>query len=192
MLKSPELITPSESIVKTTTNIEFNWKSTDKADYYHIQISMDSTFDNIVLDYNKISSNKFVTTDNLLDTIYFWRVSAYSTKNSSSWSEVRKFRINSVVGVDDSETETNIVGIENYPNPFVSSTNFAFSISKPSLVKLSLYDFAGRIVATIVDTYLQTGSYNYNWNSADLNSGIYYFQLNTGKNIQTGMITKIK
>lgn len=72
---------------------------------------------------------------------------------------------------------------QNYPNPFNSSTNIKFRMSNSGSVKLSVFDISGRLIKSLVNEYLQPGEYNYNFNSADLSSGIYFYKIliNEGK-----------
>lgn len=60
-----------------------------------------------------------------------------------------------------------IAGIElgqNYPNPFNPSTRIEFSLDKTSSVELTVYDIAGRKVATLHQGSLGAGSHQVNWN----------------------------
>lgn len=72
---------------------------------------------------------------------------------------------------------------QNYPNPFNPSTNIKFKTSNSGSVKLSVFDVSGRLIKSLVNEYLQPGEYNYNFNSADLSSGIYFYKIliNEGK-----------
>ncbi|MBN1634263.1 MAG: T9SS type A sorting domain-containing protein [Ignavibacteria bacterium] len=74
---------------------------------------------------------------------------------------------------------------QNYPNPFNSSTNIKFRMSNSGSVKLSVFDISGRLIKSLVNEYLQPGEYNYNFNSADLSSGIYFYKIliNEGKDL---------
>ncbi|MBI1938023.1 MAG: T9SS type A sorting domain-containing protein, partial [Ignavibacteriales bacterium] len=82
----------------------------------------------------------------------------------------------------------------NYPNPFNPSTTISYQISASSHVSLKIFDVLGREVATLVDEFKQPGSYNSQFtvqNSA-LMSGVYFYQLKTGKNIETKKMILVK
>lgn len=70
---------------------------------------------------------------------------------------------------------------QNYPNPFNSSTIIRYQLRVPGVVSLKVYDMLGREVATLVDEFKQTGSYNYQFsiNNYKLSSGIYFYRLQT-------------
>jgi photosystem II stability/assembly factor-like uncharacterized protein len=74
---------------------------------------------------------------------------------------------------------------QNYPNPFNPTTNFEFRIVDFGLVSLKVYDILGNEVAVIVNEELPAGSYKYQWNAAGLASGVYFYQLKSGKFVDT-------
>ena len=78
---------------------------------------------------------------------------------------------------------------QNYPNPFNSVTNIRFSIPDAGNVKLSVYNMLGEKVKTLMDVYRTAGLYNVEWdgtNSAgqDMVSGVYFYKLQMGSNVQ--------
>jgi hypothetical protein len=69
---------------------------------------------------------------------------------------------------------------QNFPNPFNPSTTIRFDVPQSSLVSLKVYNLLGEVVATIVDgENLSQGSYQVTWDSQNLASGIYLYQLET-------------
>jgi len=69
---------------------------------------------------------------------------------------------------------------QNYPNPFNPSTKIEYSIAKSSFVNLTVYDILGNQVAELVNESQTAGNYRYNFNGANLASGIYIVQLQAG------------
>jgi len=70
----------------------------------------------------------------------------------------------------------------NYPNPFNPSTNIYFSVNKPGLVKLKIYDILGRLKRTLLNTNVTAGRHSAIWNGKDdggniVSSGIYFYSL---------------
>lgn len=66
---------------------------------------------------------------------------------------------------------------QNYPNPFNPSTNIKFSIAAPGLTTLRVYNTLGQNIATLVNQYLQAGSYDADWNASGYSSGVYFYRL---------------
>ncbi len=73
---------------------------------------------------------------------------------------------------------------QNYPNPFNPSTTIKYTIPNVTLsgvegskVQLKVYDILGNEVANLVDEYKPAGSYEVDFNAANLASGIYFYKL---------------
>jgi hypothetical protein len=79
---------------------------------------------------------------------------------------------------------------QNYPNPFNPSTKISFVVPNlanrqtgSSFVTLKVFDVLGHNVATLVDEYKAAGKYSIEFNATNLSSGIYIYQLQSGKYI---------
>ena len=75
---------------------------------------------------------------------------------------------------------------QNYPNPFNPTTNITFSIKSPQKVNLSIFNSLGEIIEIIVDEYLNSGTFLFNWKGKNasghnLSSGIYIAQLSSAE-----------
>ncbi len=90
------------------------------------------------------------------------------------------------VGVNESrESPTSFSLSNNFPNPFNPSTSIPFEISASSLVSLKIFDLRGRMVVSLVDQSMSSGSYEQMWDGRNLqghavSSGIYYAVLRAG------------
>ncbi|HRE11817.1 MAG TPA: T9SS type A sorting domain-containing protein [Ignavibacteria bacterium] len=70
---------------------------------------------------------------------------------------------------------------QNFPNPFNPKTNIDFDIPKESVVKLTVYNSQGEVVARLVNQQLSAGSYRVDWNAEIFSSGIYFYTISAGK-----------
>ncbi len=68
---------------------------------------------------------------------------------------------------------------QNYPNPFNPVTNIGFRIADFGFVSLKIYDVSGKEIAVLVNEELKAGTYNYDFNAANLPSGAYFYRLQT-------------
>jgi len=81
---------------------------------------------------------------------------------------------------------------QNYPNPFNPSTTIQFSIPGEGFVTLDVFNSLGEKVSSLVSENLYAGSYKYDWNAADLPSGIYFYSLTADNFKQTKKLILIK
>ena len=83
---------------------------------------------------------------------------------------------------------------QNYPNPFNPVTRINYSILKEGNVKIKLYDISGRNIAVLVDEFKIPGSYyiNFNADSFDLSSGIYFYKIESLDFIEVRQMILIK
>ncbi len=75
------------------------------------------------------------------------------------------------------QTPSDFTLSQNYPNPFNPTTQIDFSIKKPGIVTLRVYNMLGQVVATLVNEDLVAGSYRANFDGANLASGVYVYRL---------------
>ncbi|MCH9029766.1 MAG: T9SS type A sorting domain-containing protein, partial [Bacteroidetes bacterium] len=74
---------------------------------------------------------------------------------------------------------------QNYPNPFNPTTTINYKIPELSNVVLKLYDVLGNEVSVLVNEEKPIGSYEAEFNTTDLPSGVYFYQLRAGNFIAT-------
>jgi Secretion system C-terminal sorting domain len=101
---------------------------------------------------------------------------------NDTYSPVQMFVNTGATGVEKDDN-TIVKGFnlsQNYPNPFNPTTEIKFSVAKPGLVTLKVYDILGREVATLVNENLVNGNYTATFNASKLASGTYVYQLNVG------------
>jgi len=68
---------------------------------------------------------------------------------------------------------------EPWPNPAASRVSVAFTLPQAQRVSLSVYDLAGRRVATLSEGELPAGRHTVNWNCAAEAAGVYLLRLET-------------
>ena len=74
---------------------------------------------------------------------------------------------------------------QNVPNPFNPVTRIRYELSRTSVVTLSVYDVAGRLVRQLENGLVAPGIYTAVWdgtneNGAAVSSGIYFYRLQAG------------
>jgi subtilisin family serine protease len=89
---------------------------------------------------------------------------------------------------------------QNRPNPVSPKdavTTINFRLSNPAPARLLIFDTAGRLVRTLVDGPLESGSHNVSWNGLDdqgarVSAGVYFYRLSAGAFEQSRRMTILK
>lgn len=87
--------------------------------------------------------------------------------------------------------------LQNYPNPFTSSTAIYYHIPASGYVSIKVYDSAGRLVKSLADGVEDVGSRMIEWNGLDkygreAASGVYFCKLNFGEFSQTKKMVVVR
>ncbi|MBN2072305.1 MAG: T9SS type A sorting domain-containing protein [Candidatus Krumholzibacteriota bacterium] len=83
-----------------------------------------------------------------------------------------------------------VVMYQNYPNPFNPVTTIGFYLPRQMRLKLSVYNVKGELISTILDREMNEGYREVVWNGTNNNrtpvaSGVYFYQLVSGRYSQT-------
>ena len=71
-------------------------------------------------------------------------------------------------------------GLDAYPNPFLTGTTVAYRIDRADYVRIVLYDVAGRVVRTLVESQKAPGMHAVRLDGASLSAGLYFLDLDAG------------
>jgi hypothetical protein len=74
---------------------------------------------------------------------------------------------------------------QNYPNPFNPSTTISWQSPVRSWQTIKVFDVLGNEIAALVNQENDAGVHSVQFDASSLPSGIYFYQLRTGKFIQT-------
>jgi hypothetical protein len=161
---------------------------TDKAYFYY---SLNGT------SWNKIGNTlqMYYTLAHFMG--YRFALFNYATESTGGYVDFDYFRINNsstVAGIKDINQNIpegfNIH--ENYPNPFSLTTEIRYDVSMAVNVHITVYDITGRHVQTLVNEEKSPGSYTVTFDTSNLSSGLYLYQMIAGNFVQTRQMTLIK
>jgi len=82
--------------------------------------------------------------------------------------------------------------LSNYPNPFNPTTAITFVLNRAQTAKLVVYNSRGEAVRVLADQYFTTGQHSVNFDGSGLNSGVYFYQLETSGVKTTGKMLMLK
>lgn len=66
---------------------------------------------------------------------------------------------------------------QNYPNPFNPATSIKFQVVKNGFVTVKIYNIIGKEIVSLVNGYLNTGTYSVTFNGENFSGGIYFCKL---------------
>ena len=110
------------------------------------------------------------------------RVKAWDNANNPSEKEI--------VLIHTDGKDLKIFNAYNYPNPFSTSTQFAFEITQSADVKLDIYTLGGRRVKSFYVTTLSSGYHSIDWDGLDaygclLANGVYLYRIKAVGDVST-------
>jgi hypothetical protein len=82
--------------------------------------------------------------------------------------------------------------MQNYPNPFNPSTIIKFDVARFGEIKISVFDAAGREVQTLVNENVHPGKYEVTFEASSLNSGVYFYRIQSREFSETKRMILIK
>jgi photosystem II stability/assembly factor-like uncharacterized protein len=90
------------------------------------------------------------------------------------------------------EMPTEFLLSQNYPNPFNPSTKIKYSVPQTSQVVIKVFDILGNEIEILVNEEKPAGTFEITWSSANLPSGVYFYQLKAGNYIETKKMLLLK
>lgn len=181
----------------TTTNAGFNWVG-EELSFFGLSFAIDFRTYNegwsasgykFLLTTNRGETwNEFETPDSAV--VYDLQFTDARTGYAVGQDGVILKLDPALVSVEDEASSPNqFILYQNYPNPFNPSTHIGFQIIDNGFVSLKIYDLLGNEVATLVNENKSAGKYEVEFSRSLINqvlsSGIYFYQLKAGNNIQT-------
>ena len=178
--------------------ISFQWENRDYYDNTRKSITPDSTFFEITHNGGTSWKQLALLAKTSPDAAYnkeIINISDYSDYNLKvRWRDINDGSFDAYgTGVDallieylPNDIETNKLTIptsatlyQNYPNPFNPSTTINFYNKQTGYIKLSIFNIKGELVENLVNKRMEKGFHNVMFNAANLNSGVYFYSLQT-------------
>ena len=94
--------------------------------------------------------------------------------------------------LNDSINDSEVNSLKIYPNPFYSTLNIDYNISKTENIRISIYNTLSMKIASVVNEIQQEGLHHVVFDGSKLEAGIYYCNLETDNYKQTKKIVLIK
>ena len=123
----------------------------------------------------------------------------YAYVASSAYGlQIYKYGLSGIDDNNDFSVEENTFTLfQNYPNPFLHSTNIRYQLKEECEVILEVYDLAGRLLNTIVNDKQKEGYHSVKWggktkSGSNAAGGIYFYRLKAGNSTETRKMCLLK
>ncbi len=100
-------------------------------------------------------------------------------------------------GISSGRSRRLPVSLAVFPNPFSTSACIRFTLDKPGPVSLAVYNSAGRLVRTLANGRMMSGTCRINWDGIDeqgrkVGNGVYLCKLRTGSGETVKTVTVLR
>jgi len=92
-------------------------------------------------------------------------------------SAIDSFKVISPSGIEEANSNSENLILQNYPNPATDFTEVKIKIEKQDYYDFIIYDASARIIKTIKDVCFEKGDYSLNIDTRDLKNGVYFYTL---------------
>ena len=148
--------------------------------------------DSVSISLLKNGEKYLMIKDSLLSytNAFAWKIPKTVPDDSDYEIQVRSIKDNTLIAesddyftirskytsVDDglSLNKSKVTNLSIAPNPSSSNTNISFKLNEATKVNLIITDQLGNVIKTFINTYLSEGMYNFDLNTINLSSGVYY------------------
>jgi len=156
-------------------NVQLNWSTATETNNsgFYIERSEDNlNFTTIGFEQGAGTTTEprqysFIDKAEISGTLYY-RLKQVDYDGSFSYS--RTVEVNNALPLEFSLSQ-------NYPNPFNPTTNISFQVPVNSHLTLKVYDILGNEVATLIDEFKSAGNHEVVFDSHNLSSGVYFYNL---------------
>ncbi|MFH1050695.1 MAG: FG-GAP-like repeat-containing protein [bacterium] len=173
---------PLDEAIDVEERPRFTWTEMQNAETYHLQVSQDMDFDNIIYETEKIKSTSFKNLAVKLTsgTEHYWHVRGANDGGFGDWSDTWSF---TVKGIPPSVEEllNSLTKIEVFPNPVTNLLNLKLNLPISGNIFIRLFNITGLELErhnVYVDKFKDEVI---GFQIKDLPNGIYYCQIICGK-----------
>ena len=172
-------------------SIEFSWEPSIDPDadtvVYVLQIDTTATFDSPVRRDSSVgAATSHIVVLPAEPNSYYWRVLAMDWRDTVESNESRTLNVEILTSVlPDPLVPVESSLEQNYPNPFNPNTTIKYTIPKGGFVRLSVYNLLGQLLTVVSEGNQGAGTYEVEFKSGDIPSGIYFYRIEAPGFVQT-------
>jgi hypothetical protein len=187
--------TASTSSASGSVSVELNWETATEVNNYGFEVErkilkqvQNDSWENIgfVEGHGNSNSPKLYSyTDNTIEASgkYNYRLKQIDIDGTFEYSDIVEANLG---------TPEQFELDQNFPNPFNPTTSISFNLPMDSDVKLNVFNVLGEEVAELLNENITAGYHSINFNASELNSGIYFYKLETNNFTQIRKMMLVK
>jgi len=165
------------------------WQNQVLSESYDVQVSRNNDFSDLILSLTDHSGLSYSLEDLEPETTYWWRVRGKNSDGwQSAWSEVWTFITRKGTSVRDPYF---VNELDLFPNPANDKINITLNSHTFETVSVSIYEFTGKLIATLSNFSIREGENQLILNVEGLNSGTYILSITNAKNLSAERIVII-
>ncbi len=115
---------------------------------------------------------------------------AYAPGTGAYWADAWTVVGSCNVRIGNDNATVNDAALSNTPNPFNNTTTIEVVVAEAGDVVVKIYDKTGQEVGTVVEGYLPTGTYYFEFNAVSLKADLYVIKLSSNNNTITRKMVK--
>lgn len=175
----------------TANTVHLNWETATEVNNFGFEVER-TQMDNkkwrkisFIQGHGNSNSPKFYsfTNNNVNSGDYLYRLKQVDIDGNFEYSPEIKVTIEALI---------NFSIQQNFPNPFNPSTKINYSIPADGKVEIKVYDVLGKEIVTLVDENKKAGTYEVEFNAGNLTSGIYFYKIVSGDNLEIKKMILLK
>lgn len=174
-------------------NVVLNWSTATEFNNrgFEVEKNIDGTWRTIAFVTGKGTSteiNTYSFTDDFRNLAFAGEVS-YRLKQ---FDYDGRYNYSPVVKLNLDFSVAEFALYQNHPNPFNPATTISFGLPVASKISLKIYDQLGSEVATVSEDYYEAGRHEVQFDGSKLSSGVYFYRLQSGSNVQVKKMIMLK
>jgi aldose sugar dehydrogenase len=152
---------------------------------YVLQIDTTATFNSPALKDTSVGTSTSATV-NLPrhNRYYYWRVMASDGHVSVTSLTYGRVLVTFATQVRQTK-EKEFILEQNFPNPFNPTTSIKYTIPKSGHVRLAVFNLLGQMVSLVFEGFQNAGTYEFEFQRAELPSGIYFYRIQAPDFVET-------
>ena len=151
---APVLVVPADKSTDVTLPVSFVWNKSDGTAYYNIQISKDTTFEELIVNKQIEDDTSYVYDKFDAETMYYWRVYSVGYDNSKIESNIFSFTTGFHSGFEYVNEPIDAISI--FPNPANDNLTLRLNFKANNAI-ISIISIDGKKLTNVYTGNLSSG-----------------------------------